>query len=327
MGYDEANMRNRFLGAILIGLGAGLLINLWFPWLRWAWPLGLIAGGVVLWREIGPMSARIALITASLTVAIFGTGWNWGFDLNTGPGRKVAELESTREQQALWEKLERIEILNTVGNIVIEADDEVELNIGYYSSRSQARAPKTLQVKFDQASQTLRIIGIDPKLPEDERRGLRADIYLQAPKGVEVMVVNDVGDIKVENMGQLDIETNVGNIRARQIFGRAELRSDVGNITLENASQRIKARTRVGDISIKLDEPLNADVSAFSDVGNVKLSIPNDSNVTIKAYSGIRSIEGDLERIKANEGRLRVGSGEFTVELNTNNGEVRVEQR
>ena len=170
-------MRNRLLGAALIGLGFGLLINLWFPWLRWAWPLGLIAGGVLLWREIGPMAARIALVVASLTVAIFGSSWGWGFNLNPGPGREIAHLESNDEQEEVWQGLRRVEILNTVGDISVTHDDP-GLDITYHSHRPRVKAPKDLQVSFSEDSQTLRIIGVDPKLPESERRGLSADIAI-----------------------------------------------------------------------------------------------------------------------------------------------------
>ncbi len=320
-------MRNRLLGAALIGLGIGLLVNVWFPWLRWAWPLGLIAGGVLLWREIAPMAARVALIVASLTVAIFGSSWGWGFDLNTGPGREIAHLESSGDQESLWAGLERVEILNTVGDISIKDDEAIELDLTYHSNRSKAKAPETLQATFNEENQTLRIIGVDPKLPESERRGISADITLSLPEGVLIQVVNDIGDIQVEDMGSVSLETRIGDIQASRISGKANIHSDVGDISLENTTQDIKISTRVGDINIKLDEALNAQLEAKSDVGDIRLSVPDDSNITISATSSSRSIEGDLERVTANEGRLRLGSGEFLVELSTHNGEVSVEQR
>jgi hypothetical protein len=320
-------MRNRLLGAVLLGLGIGLLINQWFPFLRWAWPLGLIAGGVLLWRELGPMAARIALIVASLTVAIFGSSWGWGFDLNPGPGREIARLESSDSEEELWEDLERVEILNTVGNISITGNDEYDLDVTYYSHRSKVKAPRELQVTFNSNSRILRIIGVDPKLPEDQRRGLSADIALQLPDSIDLQVVNDVGDIRVEDVGNLSVETNVGNINVSRITGTVNLRSDVGDINLDNAVENMKVKTRIGDISIKLDDPLRAALEATNDVGDIKLNLPHDSNVTITATSSTRKLEGDLNRIKGGEGRLTLGSGEFPVKLSTNVGEVRVEQR
>jgi DUF4097 and DUF4098 domain-containing protein YvlB len=320
-------MRNRLLGAVLLGLGIGLLINQWFPFLRWAWPLGLIAGGVLLWRELGPMAARIALIVASLTVAIFGSSWGWGFDLNPGPGREIARLESRDSEEELWEDLKRVEILNTVGDISVTGDDELDLDITYRSNRSRVKAPEQLQVSYNQGSRTLRIVGVDPKLPEDERRGLSADIALQLPEGVSVQVVNDVGDIRVEDVDDLRVETNIGDINVNRIAGSVNLRSDVGDISLDNAVEDMKVKTRIGDISIKLDGPLRAALEATNDVGDIKLNLPHDSNVTITATSSTRKLEGDLNRIKGGEGRLTLGSGEFPVKLSTNVGEVRVEQR
>jgi Putative adhesin len=320
-------MRNRILGAILIGVGLGLLINVWFPWLKWAWPLGLIAGGVLLWREIAPMAARVALIVASLTVGLFGANWGWGFNLDFGEGREIALLESNDELENSWQGLERVEILNTVGDIAVESNDTVQLDVTYRSNRPRTKAPEALQIAFNEGTHTLRIIGVDPKLSENERRGMSADIKLSLPEHVVVQVVNDVGDIRVEDMNSVSLETKKGDIKASRIAGKAYVRNDMGDISLEDIEREIEAQTRLGDINIKLDQPLNARLSAKDDVGDIKLSLPDDSNVTVTATSSTRGLGGDLERVTANEGRLRLGSGEFSVELSTNVGDISVEQR
>jgi hypothetical protein len=195
------------------------------------------------------------------------------------------------------------------------------------TAATRVGAPETLQASYNEGTQTLRIIGVDPKLPDNERRGLSADITLSLPKEVMVQVVNDVGDVRVEDMDSLSVETKVGDIEASYLTGKVDLRSDVGDISLDNSPQDTQVRTRVGDISIKLDEALNAPLVAENDVGDIQLSLPDDSNVTITATSSSRSLEGDLERITANEGRLRLGSGDYAVTLSTNVGEVQVESK
>jgi Putative adhesin len=317
--------RNLTLGAVLIGVGAGLLINNWFPGLRFLWPLGLIAGGVLLWREVGPYSARVALIAAALTIPLFGGfGWSWSMDL--GGGRELARLESNDEDESSWEGLERLLIVNTAGDISVEADDNINVEVVYRGNR-RAEVPKALQADYDTAKRTLRIIGVDPKLSERERRNLGADIAISVPENVQVEVVNNTGDVTVSEVAGATLETNTGDIHASDISGTTSARSDTGDVRLENILGEIEATTNVGDISINLAEPLGASLTAKSDVGDINLELPSDSNVSITATSDSRDLSGDLDQLTSNEGRLRLGSGEYPVELSTNVGGVSVKER
>jgi Putative adhesin len=320
--------RNLTLGAVLVGVGVGLLINTWFPWLRWAWSLGLIVGGILLWRELGPYSARVALIAASVTIPLLG-GFGWGgfnFNMDFGNGREVARFESSDDNEAAWQDVERLLIVNTVGDVVVEANDNAKVEVIYRSNRRDATVPETLQADYDAASKTLRIIGVDPKLSQRERRNLSADIKISIPETVHVEVVNEVGDISAENLASATLDTNVGDVRASDIAGNTSAQSDTGDIRVENASGDIDAKTNVGDITIDLGEPVNASLTARSDVGDVSLELPDDSNVTISATSDSRDLSG-LEKVTGTEGRLRLGSGEYNVELSTNVGGVSVKER
>lgn len=321
--------RNLTLGALLVGVGVGLLINAWFPWLRALWPLGLIAGGVLLWRELGSYSVRVGLIAASLAIPLFG-GFAWGgfdFDGGFGGGRELARFESSDEDETSWENIERLLIVNTVGDITVEGGDEVAVDVVYRGNRRNASVPEGLQRDYDEANRTLRIIGVDPKLPQNERRNLSADISVSVPDYVGVEIVNDVGDLSVTEIASVQLETNVGDIHASDIAGATSAHSDVGDIRLENILGEVEATTNTGDITIDLGEPLEATLTAQSDVGDISLELPDDSNVTITATSDTRDLSGDLDKVTGTEGRLRLGSGEFNVELTTNVGGVNVESR
>lgn len=320
--------RNLTLGALLIGVGAGLLINAWFPGLRWLWPLGLILGGVLLWREVGPYSARVALIAASLTIPLFGP-LNWrDFSWTMGDGRELARLESTDEDENAWQGLERLLIVNTTGDIVVEADEKVNVEVIYRGNRRAENAvPETLQADYDASSRTLRVLGVDPKLPERERRNLGADIVVSVPEHVNVEVVNNTGDVQVANVAAATLETNVGDIHASDISGDAIVRSDTGDLHLENITGSIEATTNTGDITIDLPEPLEASLAATTDVGDISLELESDSNVNITATSDTRDLSGDLDKVTSDEGRLRLGSGEHPVELTTNVGGISVKER
>jgi hypothetical protein len=318
--------RNLTLGSLLVGVGVGLLINAWFPWLRWLWPLGLIVGGVMLWREIGSYASRVGFIAASLAIPLFG-GFAWGgfnFEGGFGHAREVARFESSDADEDAWQNTERLLIVNTVGDITVEGDDEVDVDVVYRSNRRNAPVPETLQVDYDEANRTLRIVGVDPKLSQNERRNLSADIRVSVPDYVQVEMVNDVGDLSVTEVASAMLETNVGDIHATDISGTTSAQSDVGDIRLENVLGEIDTRTNTGDITIDLGEPLEATLTAQSDVGDITLELPDDSNVTITATSDTRDLSGDLEKVTGTEGRLRLGSGEFDVELTTSVGGVNV---
>jgi hypothetical protein len=301
--------RNVTLGALLIGVGAGLLINTWFPGLRFLWPLGLIAGGVLLWREVGPYSARVALIAGSLTIPFFGgVGWGGSWDISMGNGRELASLESSDDNEEAWAGLERLLIVNTVGDIVVEGNDELDIEIIYRGNR-RTETPESLQADYDPDSRTLRIIGVDPKLPERERRNVSADITVSVPENVQVEVVNAVGDVTLTDVQSVAVETNVGDVR------------------LENIVGSIKTTTNQGDIVMDLSESVNTSIRALTDVGDISLELPDDSNVTVTATSDSRDLEGDLDKLTGNEGRLRLGSGEFPVELKTHVGGITVRER
>ncbi len=301
--------RNLTLGALLIGVGAGLLINNWFPGLRFLWPLGLIVGGVLLWRELGPYSARVALIAASLTLPLFG-GFGWSWNVDFGDGRELASLESTDDNEAAWAGLERLLIVNTVGDIVVEGDDELDIEVVYRGNRRAERAiPETLQADYDEGSRTLRIIGVDPKLPENERRNLGADMAISVPTNVRVEIVNNVGDLNVSEVAAASLETNVGDVRLENVVGDTEV------------------TTNTGDIVMNLGESVNAPITARSNVGDITLELESDANVNITATSNTRDLSGDLDKVTGNEGRLRLGSGEYEVTLSTNVGGIRVTER
>jgi Putative adhesin len=319
--------RNITLGAILIGVGVGLLINAWFPWLRSLWPLGLIVGGVLLWREVGTYSSRIALVAASLAIPLFG-GFNWNFGFGTFENpREIARFESSDEDERAWQDAQQLLIVNTVGDIEIEGDDDLGAEVIYRGNRRNANVPEGLQADYNAATRTLRIVGLDPKLSNNEPRNLQADLRVSVPENVSVEVVNDVGDLTISEVAAATLTTDVGDIQATDIAGATLVHSATGDIRLENVFGEIEVTTEVGDITIDLAEPLESPLRARSDAGDITLELPDDSNVTITATSDTRDLSGDLEKVTENEGRLRLGAGEYNVELSTNVGSVTVRER
>lgn len=174
---------------------------------------------------------------------------------------------------------------------------------------------------------TLTIVGLDPRGPLEARYALRADIVIRVPHEVRVEVTSGVGAVRVTDVAEVQVQSGVGDVYAARSPGGALVRSGVGTVSLEDIAGGLDAKTRVGEIALTYNQPLNASLVAETEVGNVSLSVPRDSNVTIRALSEVRKFSGELERVTAGERRLRLGLGQYPVELRAHVGEVAVRAR
>lgn len=315
------------LGALLLGIGLGILIFRLFPILTWLWPFGLVMGGIMIWRKIGVPIVQVVLVVLSLTIALLATPAFLYFPLGQ-PGRVVATYQQSVMQQRAWQELKRVVIINSVGDITVEGGSlETEVAVEYRRSQRSGRIPGELQVAYDERRQTLTVTGTDPDLSQSAQRGLSANITLRVPEWVRVHVTNELGNVNVSRLQHVDIHADVGRIRVYEVDGSLNAQSDVGSIDIENTAAEIIAATRVGELKLTFDQPLNHPLRARTEVGDIQLILPSTSNTTVRAISQIRNLSGDLEQITASEGRLRLGTGEHEAELFTRVGEVRVKQR
>ncbi len=296
--------RNTTSGAILLGLGLGILLGRLIPDSAWLWPFGLILGGLLLWR-LGWGLTPLTVAAASLALAL--TGSPLGF---AGFGARAAtRFESSDAQEAAWDELARVVVLNSVGDLEIEEEGDLEIGVSYRRSRGGAPAPTELQASYDEASRTLTLIGVDPHSSEDERRGLEADLELEIPAGVRV-----------------EASTEVGSVALKGGLG-AVLESDVGDLEVKDTRGEVVARTRVGNVELSFDDAPQAPIRAEAEVGDVRLTLPEDADATVRAVSGLRNFGGELERVAGDEGRLSLGGGLHEVELRTDVGKVEVRTR
>lgn len=315
------------LGALLLGIGIGILIFRLFPWLAWLWPLGLLIGGIMIWRRLSVPVIRVVILMLSLTIGLLATPALIYFPVGV-PGRVVATYQQSITQQRDWQELERVVIINSVGSVTVEGGShDTEVAVEYRRNQRSGRIPSELQVAYDERRRTLTVTGIDPDLSQSAQRGLSANIEVRLPEWVTVHITNEVGDVSVSGLDQVEIHADVGRIRAYEIEYLLNIQSDVGSIDIENAAAQIVAATRVGELRLTFDRPVSSPIRARTEVGDIQLVLPSGSNTMIRATSQVRNLAGDLEQITASEGRLRLGAGEHDVELHTRVGEVRVKQR
>lgn len=297
---------NTTIGAIFLGAGFGILLGLLLPSLAWFWPLGLILGGVLLWRRLGTLAATI-VVAASLSLALSSGPLNLGFP--AFGERQLARYEITGDEARAWREVRRLVVLNAVGDVSVGVGDDPSVTVRYRGGRGAARPPASLQASYDPASGTLRVVGTDPHGAKDERRGLSAEIEVVLPMGVAVEAGTGIGDVRVQGAAE------------------AAATSGVGDVTVLGASGAVSARSGVGNVELTFERPLAGSVSASTDVGDVRLTLPAASSASVRAISGMRSFGGALERVTGDESRLSLGVGEQQVELRTRIGKVEVRTR
>jgi hypothetical protein len=325
--------RTERIGAILLAIGLGLLIARALPGVAAWWPLGLVAAGFLLWREAASQLATTTLIALSLTLAVAGPGLNWldrleGWTTALGDGQVVATHQSSPNLAREWAEVELLRVVNAVGNIQIVGEaTEPSVTITYRRQGAGGRVPGELQVSYDVTTRTLTVLGLDPAVPEGDRRGLTADITVAVPSRVAVRVENHEGKVTIARVAAAEVSNHTGEVQVRRIVGAVTATNDRGAIRIEDAYGPVSASTRLGDVRLSFDQPVNHPIAARTDVGSVTLLIPTASNVEIRATSRTRNLSGDLQTVIATEGRLRLGVGENIVELAANEGGIEVRKR
>jgi hypothetical protein len=117
---------NTTIGAIFLGAGFGILLGLLFPGLAWFWPLGLILGGVLLWRRLGTLAATI-VVAASLSLALSGSSGPLNLGFPSLGERQLARYEimgdEARAAMGVTEGLLRINVgLEDIEDLVEDMD-------------------------------------------------------------------------------------------------------------------------------------------------------------------------------------------------------------
>lgn len=115
---------------------------------------------------------------------------------------------------------------------------------------------------------------------------------------------------------ELDLSSNVGEIRAQGEFSSLTATSNVGEILLTavSAPRGVHITADVGDVELDLTDPVPGGVEITSSVGDVEVRLPTDAtgDVTITTDIGNASLEAP-------------GTGRWTVDAASEVGEVRTD--
>jgi len=171
--------------------------------------------------------------------------------------------------------------------------------------------------------------------------GSRADLDLESVEGavtVEggsgVVTLHSVsGDVRVKGAkGKIELNTVDGSIDGRQLDGDISAETVDGEITLaEVTSTGVDATTVDGGVRLEVALKAGGRYRLNSHDGDVTLSVPTlDAAVSISTFSG--SFESDFPvTLNSTRGGKRmdftVGSGAASVDLESFDGDIRIEKR
>lgn len=308
---------NRQVALSLLALGGGLLLGRVLPPLLWS--LGTIALGVYgLWRRrVGAGLAR-PLLLFFLGALIVAPGLL--FDVRPPPGEQVTPFVSTPEQASDWAGVQTLVVRNAAGDVDVLGGESLELEASYRYG-SGATIPSALLSSFEAGR--LSFTGVEPSLPRELQRGVRARLRARVPRDVALELSGRMGDLSAERLAAVWLDTNIGNIRVREVAGTVIAATDVGDIAVAQAQGGIEAHTQVGDIWL---EPLPnaAPVLAQTDTGDITLIVPQGSNARIVASSLSQGLQAGMTRRTPTEGEMTFGSGTQLIVLKTRIGTIRV---
>lgn len=158
-------------------------------------------------------------------------------------------------------------------------------------------------------------------------------------------------EIRVPRESDLDIHTGDGNLRVDDVRGNFQLQTNDGDIRMQEAEGLLHANTHDGNIDVQGrfdmlnlstgDGNIDAKVSAYqapqagwtlrTGDGNIRLELPDNFAADLDAHTGDGSVKVDfpITAFGSNqESRVRgkINGGGISIELQTGDGDVRVEK-
>ncbi|MFX4262215.1 DUF4097 family beta strand repeat-containing protein [Pelotomaculum propionicicum] len=245
----------------------------------------------------------------------------------------------------------RLELENENGTLRIRASEDGILRataeiISYGSTEEKARTEAESKEIIIEKGMTTRIIAER----EGTSRGFNGVVNLtvEIPPGLIVLAQSSNGSIEADNAeGRFTVRTENGKVNLRDLDGSLEVKSENGRITAAGISGNISAATENGEIRIEnpggdvvaesengaielaSERPLDKNYFLQSMQGKLNIRLPNTSNLEIEARTSHGRISGmgadsNAGAVQSGSDRLKLGTGNGSARLITENGSIQV---
>jgi hypothetical protein len=184
--------------------------------------------------------------------------------------RTTVELETFRDDDATREAIERATV-EMNGNEIT-----VEIGVG-----GKGFGVGPAWISFGRTPQ----VGIRIRCPEDtdlECTTASADVSATGRLG-EVELKTASGDIAVEDVAGLRVQSASGDVRGRTVAGEARVQTVSGDVRLGTVTGPVSATLVSGDFAI---EDARTDLSAKTVSGDQRIGAVREGQITIQSVSG-----------------------------------------
>jgi len=159
-------------------------------------------------------------------------------------------------------------------------------------------------------------------------------VEIQTPRESDLDIHSGDGNLRVDDVrGKFQLETNDGNIGIHDAEGLLHANTHDGNINVEGRFDMLNVRTGDGNIDAKVSASHNpqAGWTLRSGDGNIRLTLPDNFAADLDAHTGDGSVKVDFPittsgSSQENAVRGKINGGGISIELQTGDGDVRVEK-
>jgi Putative adhesin len=229
-----------------------------------------------------------------------GMGQGMGRGQGQGQGRSEGVAQGSDVVVGTAENV-NVTLTTGAGRISVRGWDRNEVH-------AQARKPGTkIDLRKTGGTDAAHPIGrieilVSDKSEDDEAQcdtcNTDSPVMLEVPRGATVYLKTQNGDVDVEDVAEVHIETADGRIEARRISKATEAVSVGGNVALEDASGRARLSSISGVIEVRDMRPLDA--SDFLKIrtagGDILLDRVGPAHIEATTISGELRMMGPLAR-------------------------------
>ena len=234
--------------------------------------------------------------------------------------------------------IQRIEVKTENGSIYSKTwdDDTIHFTLEKWATGRDRRDAEDIiediEVHIDRRI-ARGVLSIDVEFPRHNARSHGCDVSISLPSHLYLKMDSSNGAITVfESRNGLECSTSNGTITIQDTEGNADLKTSNGIITVVNHYGELYGKTSNGLINADIVLPEYGKCILKTSNGALTLSIPATTSAMIDASTSNGKIEIEDLRVsiiemEKTEFRGKMGRGEGSIELETSNGSILVENK
>jgi Putative adhesin len=159
-------------------------------------------------------------------------------------------------------------------------------------------------------------------------------VEVRVPRESDLDLDSEDGNLRVDDVrGNFQLQTNDGDIRIRGAAGRLHANTHDGNIDVEGRFEMLNLRSGDGNIDAQVSAAQTPEPgwALRTGDGNIRLTLPDNFAADIEAHTGDGSVKVDFPMTSSgtnreSEVRGKIKGGGISIQLQTGDGDVRVEK-